>query len=351
MTAQEPEITIVIPVRNERAFINATLDSVLRQHLTLELEVIVAEGRSSDGTRELLDNRAKAEPRLKIVDNPSGATPSALNRALEAARGRFLVRVDGHSLIDPDYVQRLVDHLLSGNCDGVGGRKQAIGESDFGQAVAAAHGSRFGIGDSSYHFAGDARYVDHVPFGAYRADLARKIGGWNERLTRNQDFDFDYRYVRAGGRLLLDPSIVVEWSVRESPPRLARQYFEYGFWKAQVFIRHPRSLHLRWLAPPALAGGLVLAAAFSWTTAGRWTLAIIAASYGVFLATGAIFLSRKTRIRLIPQLTLALATMHLAWGGGFLLGSARAACRGPRLLLHLLPMKSSARRDPPGSIT
>ena len=351
MTEQEPEITIVIPVRNERAFIDATLDSVLRQRLSHEFEVVVAEGRSSDGTRELLEARAGTEPRLKIVDNPSGATPSALNRALEAARGQFLVRVDGHSLIQLDYVQRLVDHLLSGSCEGAGGRKQAIGEGNFGQAVAAAHGSRFGIGDSSYHFAGDTQYVDHVPFGAYRTELARQIGGWNERLTRNQDFDFDYRYVNAGGRLLLDPSIVVEWSVRESPLRLARQYFEYGFWKAQVFIQHPRSLHLRWLAPPALAGALVLSAAFSWTLAGRWALAIIAASYGVFLAVGAISLSRKTSFRLIPQLMLALATMHLAWGGGFLLGSVRAACRGLGRLLHLLPKKSSARRDPPGSIT
>lgn len=351
MTEQEPEITIVIPARNERAFIDETLNSVLQQRLTPEFEVIVAEGRSSDGTRELLEALAETEPRLKIVDNPSGTTPSALNRALENARGRFFVRVDGHSLIEPDYVRRLVDHLLAGNCEGAGGRKQAIGQGDFGRAVAAAHGSRFGIGDSSYHFAGDAQYVDHVPFGAYQTELARRIGGWNERLIRNQDFDFDYRYVRAGGRLLLDPSIVVEWSVRESPLRLARQYSEYGFWKAQVFIQHPRSLHLRWLAPPALAGALVLAATFSWTLAGRWALAIVAASYAVFLAAGAVSISRRTRFRLIPQLMLALTTMHLAWGSGFLLGSARAACRGLGCLLHILPKNSSDRRDPSGPAT
>jgi succinoglycan biosynthesis protein ExoA len=351
VTKLKPEITIVIPVRNERASIEATLNSILQQQLSLEFEVVVSEGGSTDGTRELLETFIETEPRLRIVDNPAKATPSALNRALEAARGRFFVRVDGHSLIEPHYVQRLVDHLLSGKCDGAGGRKKAIGQGDFGQAVAAAHDSRFGIGDSSYHFAGDVQYVDHVPFGAYQTERARRIGGWNERLIRNQDFDFDYRYVRAGGRLLLDPSIVVEWSVRDSPRRLARQYYEYGFWKAKVFIEHPASLHLRWLAPPALVGALTIAIACSWTIVGRWALALIAASYGVFLATGAVSLSRRTRVRLIPKLVLALATMHLAWGSGFLVGSTHAACQGLGRLLRLVPKDPSDRHDQSGLAT
>lgn len=338
---EAPEVTIAIPIRNERDSIEATLESILQQRLQGSFEVVLSEGRSSDGTRDLIEALAAKEPRLRIVDNPSGATPSALNRALEAARGQFFVRVDGHSRIAPDYVERLVSLVRSGECDGAGGRKLAIGQGPFGQAVAAAHSSRFGIGDSEYHFAGARRYVDHVPFGAYRTDLAREIGGWNERLVRNQDFDFDYRFGLAGGRLLLDPSIVVEWNVRESLPRLLRQYFEYGFWKVQVWIGHPRSLHLRWLAPPGLVLALVLTAALSWTTPGLWALVAVAGAYGLFVATGAAVLALRTRLALFPRLLVALASMHLAWGSGFVAGALRTALRGIGRRLRLLPSRRS----------
>lgn len=319
-----PEVTIVMPVRNEARSIEETLRLVLDQEVDAPFEVVVADGRSTDDTRALVEAVAARDSRVRLVDNPAGGTPQALNRALEAARGRYLVRVDGHSAPPPGYVQRLLDHLRSGECDGAGGRKIAVGTSEFGRAVAAAHGSRFGIGDSRYHFGGAVEYVDHVPFGAYATELARRIGGWDETFVRNQDYEFDYRFVTAGGRLLLDPSISIDWNVRESPQRLAKQYYEYGYWRFRSLARHPSSLHARWLVPPTLATALAVGAATSWTRPGRLLLGAAATSYGAVLAVGAHTLAQDARWKPSrARSAAALACMHLPWGAGFALSAAR----------------------------
>jgi glycosyltransferase involved in cell wall biosynthesis len=325
-----PEVTIVMPVRNEERALDATLDAVLAQDLAEPFEVVVAEGASTDGTRALLERRAAADPRIRLVDNPTGATAAALNRALEAARGRYLVRVDGHSLPPRDYVRRLVEHLRSGACEAAGGRKRAVGSGAFGRAVAEAHGSRFGIGDSKYHYSDRVELVDHVPFGAYLTGRARALGGWDEELVRNQDYEFDYRYGAAGGRILLDPSIVVDWQVRERPGALARQYYGYGFWKLRSLARHPGSLHLRWLVPPALVAALAGGAAASPTAPGRWLLTGAAGSYGAFLAAGSALLARRSGPAQAPRLAAALAVMHLSWGAGFLASAAAALLQALR---------------------
>jgi glycosyltransferase involved in cell wall biosynthesis len=321
-----PEVTVVVPARNEVATIDRTLRSVLAQDFDGALEIVVADGRSSDGTREAVERLATEDPRIRLVENPAGETPAALNAALAVARGRWLVRIDGHSRVPPDYVRRLVDHLRSGACDGVGGRKLAVGRGAFGRAVAAAHGSRFGIGDSRYHFDGRPEYVDHVPFGAYATERARRIGGWEERFRRNQDFEFDWRYVEAGGRLLLDPGIEVEWNVRETPAALARQYFEYGSWRCRTLARHPRSLHVRWLAPPVLATALVAGAGLSWTRPGRLALGAVGSAYLGFVAVGAAQLARRTGVHR-RHAALALACMHVPWGAGFALSAVRSSHR------------------------
>jgi succinoglycan biosynthesis protein ExoA len=322
---ETPEITVVMPVRNEVATIDEALDCVLAQDVDAPFELVVAEGRSTDGTRATLERRAAADPRIRIVDNPAGGTPQALNAALRAARGRYLVRIDGHSEIEADYVRRLVEHLRSGRCEGAGGQKRGVGDSRFGRAVAAALGSHFGIGDSKYHHSTRRELVDHVPFGAYLTERARAIGGWDEQLVRNQDYDFDYRYGQAGGRLLLDPEIVVHWRVRETPRALSRQFFEYGFWKFRTFMLHPRSLHARWLAPPALMLALAAGLVFSWSAPGRWLLVGVAGAYALFLLAGAVWLARRIGPALAPFGAAALAIVHLSWGAGFVVSALQSA--------------------------
>jgi succinoglycan biosynthesis protein ExoA len=327
MSAQ-PDVSIVMPVRNEAPYLSEALEAVCSQATDASLEIIVVDGHSTDGTRDIIERWAASDDRLRVVDNPRKGIPQALNRGLSAAQGRFLVRVDGHSSVPPHYVQTLVDHIRAGDCEGAGGRKQAVGHGRFGKAVAAAHSSRFGIGDSKYHYLERLGLVDHIPFGVYLTDRARAIGGWDEELQTNEDYDFDFRYQQAGGRLLLDPTVVFDWRVRESLRGLAHQYFAYGRGKARALLRHPSSLHLRWCVPPALVATLLGGIVFSWTTPGRLLLAVVGGSYALFLLCGAATLGSRIGIRLVPHATLALGTMHLSWGTGFLASVGKQLVQG-----------------------
>jgi glycosyltransferase involved in cell wall biosynthesis len=316
-----PLVSIVMPVRNERARIKETLDAVLAQDLDDPFEVVVADGASTDGTREYLETRAQSDARLRVVDNPRQGTPQALNRLLTAARGHYLVRIDGHSSPPRDYVRRLVDHLRSGECEAVGGSKHAVGTTAFGRATAKAHNSRLGIGDSKYHYATSAQLVDHVPFGAYVTERARQLGGWEEHLVRNQDAEFDFRYRAAGGRILLDPSIVIDWHVRENVSALVKQQFQYGFWRFRSFAMHPASFRPRWLVPPALVLALLLGAVLSWWQPGAILLGVTVAAYVAFLAVAAATLGRHDPVGVVLRIPLALMTLQLSWGAGFLASS------------------------------
>jgi succinoglycan biosynthesis protein ExoA len=320
-----PEVSIIMPVHNEAASLDATLASVCSQASDAPVEVVVVDDHSTDNTRSIIERWGAQDERVRLVINQRRGAANALNSGLEAARGRYLVRVDGHSSIPPDYVQALLDHMRSGACEGAGGQKRAVGEGPFGRAVAVAHGSRFGIGDSKYHYSQRQELVDHIPFGAYLTERARAIGGWDEELRPNEDYDFDFRYQMAGGRLLLDPTIVFDWRVRGTPTRLAHQYYTYGRGKFKTLVRHPSSLHLRWLVPPMLVASLAMGLLLSRTTPGRRLLAVVGGSYALFLLVGAAILGSRVGPRLAPHAALALGTMHLSWGAGFLVSAAKAA--------------------------
>lgn len=319
-----PEVSIIMPVRNEEASLDGALASVCSQATDASIEVIVVNDHSTDSSQSIIERWMVQDERVRVVNSARRGIPQALNCGLEAARGCYLVRVDGHSIIPPHYVQALLDHIRSDACEGAGGHKRAVGQGPFGRAVAAAHGSRFGIGDSKYHYSQQQVLVDHIPFGAYVTELARAIGGWDEELKTNEDYDFDFRYQQAGGRLLFDPTVVVDWRVRETPARLAYQYYAYGSGKFTTLVRHPSSLHLRWLAPPMLVGSLAAGTLLSRTTAGRALLTGVGGSYALFLATGAAILGSRAGVRLAPRVALALSIMHLSWGTGFLSSAGMA---------------------------
>ena len=319
-----PEVSVIMPVHNEAASLDATLASVCSQATDAPVEVILVDDHSTDSSRSIIERWAMKDERIRLVSNPRRGAANALNSGLESARGRYLIRIDGHSIVPPNYVQVLLDHLSSGACEGAGGHKRAVGQGPFGWAVAAAHGSRLGIGNSKYHYSQRQELVDHIPFGAYITERARAIGGWDEELRPNEDYDFDFRYQQAGGRLLFDPAIVFDWRVRETPTRLAHQYYTYGRGRYRTLARHPSSLHLRWLAPPMLVVSLGTGILLSWTTRGRVFLAVVCGSYTLFLVVGASILGSRVGMRLAPHAALALGTMHLSWGTGFLVSAGRA---------------------------
>jgi succinoglycan biosynthesis protein ExoA len=308
-------VTVVVPACNEERFLGACLDSVLAQEYD-ELQVVVVDGASSDGTVDVVRARMAQDPRVELLHNPRRNIPSSLNLAVDQARGRWLVRVDAHSTIDPTYVTTAVERLQEGDWDGVGGRKEGVGRTPAGRAIAVAMGSRLGVGNSTYHFGTTPQEVDHLAFGAYPLDVVLRVGGWDEGLTANEDFEFDYRVRAAGGRLLFDPRLVIRWHCRQSVADLFRQYHRYGRGKVDVAWLHPESLHLRHVAPPAFvayaAAGLVLNARHP----ARW-LAMVA-PYALAVAAGSVqsghqLDSPRDRLRL-PGAFLA---MHIGWGVGF----------------------------------
>jgi succinoglycan biosynthesis protein ExoA len=318
-------VTVIMPARNEEQAIGAALDSVLGQTYR-ELQFVVIEGGSTDRTRALIEQAQAQDARIEIVTNPRPGIPVSLNLGLAAARGRWLVRVDAHSTVPPTYVADLVARLREGTWAGVGGIKPGVGITPAGRAIAAAMSSRFGVGNSKYHYATSEIEVDHLPFGAYPVDLLREVGGWDETLVANEDYELDYRLRQRGGRLLLDPRVVIAWHCRQSVPDLYRQYVRYGRGKADVAMLHPTSLSPRHVVAPALVAWLVVAGLRGPRHPAQALLMVSPYVAGVAVAT------RKTRGALEDDadwvhLPGAFAAMHVGWGYGFWAGLIRGLLR------------------------
>jgi succinoglycan biosynthesis protein ExoA len=327
MTDESSAVSVVLPVRNEASFIAATLDSILTQDYSGPLEIVIADGMSTDGTRDIIAACAAADSRIRLVDNPAGRTPSGLNRAIAAATGEVIVRCDGHSELPTSYVRTAVRLLAETGAANVGGVQRAEGSSPFSRAVAYAMSSPLGVGDARFHYGGAAGAVDTVYLGAFRRDAVEAAGGFDESLLRNQDYELNIRLRAAGGTVYFDPRLAVVYHPRDSVGALARQYFQYGRWKRRVVRMHPASLRLRQLAPPLLVAGLVgsvLLAFGPWPRLG-WLLPAVYT--GSLVVAGGFEVGRRRDLAAF-LLPVAVATMHLAWGCGFLVGGAGRGDQG-----------------------
>jgi len=320
-----PLVTVVMAIRNEEKFIERSLSAVLEQdYPTARYEVIVADGQSTDSTPEILRNLQTKYPFLTVVSNPGKIVSPGLNAAIRAARGEYIVRVDGHTIIERDYVRRCVEKLQTTGADNVGGKMNAISEGEFGQCVALATSSRFGVGGALFHYCDEERWVDTVYLGAWRRDLFARIGLFDEEQVRNQDDEFNYRLQEQDGRVLLSPAIKSIYYNRATPKKLFRQYFEYGYWKVRVMQKHPTQMRSRQFAPPAFVGALLVTACLAlFTTFGGWLLAGLSALYLAANFAAAFLTAKKSSYRYLPGLMLSFGCLHIGYGAGFLLGLAR----------------------------
>lgn len=319
-----PRISIIIPCYNEQATIRQLLEAIYRQtYPHAEMEVVIADGLSEDATRDEIAAFQKEHPDLavRVVDNTARTIPSGINCAIQASVGETIIRMDAHSQPYPNYVERCLSALDAKLGDNVGGvweikpgRKSWIAESI---AVAAAH--PLGVGDAGYRIGAQASAVDTVPFGAFRRSLIDKIGLFDETLLSNEDYEFNTRIRQSGGRIWLDPEIVTVYYARSTLPDLARQYWRYGYWKFRMLQRYPDTLRWRQGLPPLFVASLVVLTLLAWWPPANWLfgLELILYSVVLFLA-GALLFLRQRKIYLVIGLPLSIATMHLAWGGGFL---------------------------------
>ena len=315
----QPTVTIILPTLNERSFIRDCLDSLLAQDYDNVLELLVVDGGSTDGTRDIV--ASEGEP-VRLVDNPRVTAAAAMNVGLAEAKGDVVCRADAHTLYAADYVRRCVEILLSTGADNVGGPMRPVGTTSFGRAVAAVTTSAFGVGPAKFHIGGQQSEVDTVYLGCWRRETLEGVGGYDESTLQwaAEDQELNFRIRRGGGRVVMDPSIRSWYFPREAPRALGRQYFNYGVCKASTLLKHRSLPSWRPLAP----AGLVAATALGLVAGRRWWRIAVPAGHGAAAVVVALRLGEDPGVA-PHRAAAAIAVCHWSYGAGFWAGLWRAA--------------------------
>jgi glycosyltransferase involved in cell wall biosynthesis len=319
-----PAVSVVLTVLNEERHLRAAVRSVLEQDYPGAIEVVLALGPSKDRSDAVAAELA-ADPRVTSVANPTGRTPNGLNLAIAASHYPIVARVDGHSVIPPDYLRRAVELLERTGADNVGGLMSAKGVTDIEQAIATAMTSKLGVGNAPFHVGGSEGPADTVYLGVFRRTALERVGGYDETFSRAQDWEMNYRIRASGGLVWFSPELSVSYRPRSSLRAMADQYFHYGRWRRQVIRAHPGSVNFRYLAPPlALLGvvaGLVLSTFLT-------PLALtVPAAYLLLVVAGSLVIGRRLPPGALALLPIVITTMHMTWGAGFL-SSWRSVAQG-----------------------
>jgi glycosyltransferase involved in cell wall biosynthesis len=320
-----PLVSIIIPCYNEQATIRLLLEAIYQQTFPREnLEVIIADGLSTDRTRTEISFFQQNNPDLviRVVDNPKKTIPAALNRGLEVANGHYIVRLDAHSMPESNYVQLCVADLDAGLGENIGGVWEIWpgGEGWIARAIAKAASHPLGVGDALYRYTTQAGAVDTVPFGAFRRETFLRLGSFDESLLTNEDYEFNARLRLQGGKIWLDPEIRSIYFSRPNLESLARQYWRYGYWKWRMLRRYPKTLRWRQALPPLFVASLIGLGVLSlFFRLARFGLGIEVFLYLLVLLIGALQIAvHQKDLRLWVGVPLAVATMHISWGAGFL---------------------------------
>ena len=321
------EISVILPVLNEEKYLEDAVTAILAQQYDGKIEVILAVAPSVDRTSEIAQRLHINDPRVVIVDNPTGRTATGLNLAIAASQYSIIVRVDGHANIPNNYCQLVSEILESTGAVNVGGVMAAQGQSLFERSVARAMRSPLGVGASRFHTGGGAGEVDTVYLGAFRKEAVLAVGGFDERFTRAQDWELNFRLRQAGGVVYFDPRLIVTYRPRSTVKALAKQYFEYGRWRRVVSRRHQGTINYRYLAPPFTVAATTLSLLLGWLVSSL--LFIPALVYAVFILIASAVIGKSMGESLC--LPTILLTMHISWGLGFLTSPKSLA---PAVTLH-----------------
>ncbi len=325
-----PYVTVIMPIHNEEMFIHHSLGAVLEQDYPSDrIEVLVVDGMSTDQTPKIIQQFIIESGRktVRLLKNNGRIVPAGLNLAIRQARGDIIVRVDGHTVIAPDYVRKCVETLQRTHADNVGGRMNAVGVGTFGKTVALATSTSFGIGNGHFHYSEKEEWVDTVYMGAWPRQVFERLGQFDEELVRDQDDEFNYRLRAAGGRILLDPQIKSEYTVRSSRSKLWQQYYQYGLWKVRVLQKHPRQMSLRQFIPPVFVLGLLGSILLASSSSFRPLALILPVLYAVANLTASAITSAKKGWNYMLLLPVVFSVLHISYGLGFLTGLIRFANR------------------------
>lgn len=317
-----PEISVVVPCRNEKDHIEECIRSLFNQEGPLgKYEIIVADGMSDDGTREILKNLAEEDHRLVIVNNPFKSTATGLNIAIRKARGKVVIRMDAHTRCASDYLRQCLDVLYKSGASNVGGPARTYAKGYVQSAIRAAFHSAFAVGCARFHDVEYEGHVDTVTYGCWFRDLHKKVGFFDEELMCNEDDEFNFRLTQAGERIWQSPLIKSWYTPRASLTDLCRQYWKYGYWKVRVIQKHKFPASIRHVVP----GGFVFLLIFFlflsllWKPAG-WMWFVLISMYVCCTMAASLLTAAKWGWRYLPILLLVFPCYQISYGFGFLCG-------------------------------
>ena len=332
-------VSVIIPCYNEEKFIGKALANLVGQYPADYYEIVIVDGQSEDRTRAVVTEFQQLHPdiALTVIDNPARTIPHGLNLGIAAARGEIIARIDAHAAPSVGYIRRCVAVLNDRRAAVVGMpcRVRPSGETPMARAIAVAVSHRFGIGDAKYRLDvapsfSEPEEVDTVAFACFRKSLWMSLGGFNEKLLTNEDYDFNYRARQRGVRVVLDRSEHCDYFARATLSSLAGQYLRYGFWKAQMLKQQPRSLKLRHTVAPAFVLAIMFLAAFGFlSSVALYALVFLLASHALVGFAFALTSEKYGRgARMIALLPLIFFTIHISWGTSFLVGLVHPLPRG-----------------------
>jgi glycosyltransferase involved in cell wall biosynthesis len=322
MTGGAIGASVLVPVLNEEAHIEQSIEAMLGQRFDRPLEILVMEGGSNDRTPEIVAQLARRDDRVRVLANPKRRIPHALNIGLRQARGEYIVRMDAHAYYPPEYIARAVERFEVGDVECVSGPPSPHGDGKWSRRIALALRTPLGVGAASFRNATRETEVDTAFTGVWRRSRLLELGGWDERWTVNEDAELAARIREAGGRYVCLPAMAARWVPRDSIAALARQYFRYGQYRAKTARHHPKGLRATHLLPPAVA--VLLTAGALAPTRPRRVARLMLLPYGAALVAGsAVAAGDDVPATDLASLPVVFATMHVTWGAGFIVGSLR----------------------------
>ncbi len=323
-SASLPQVSVILPILNEARDLVASISAILRQDYPPGFEVILALGPSKDDTNRIATELAAKDARIILVDNPTGRTANGLNAAISKSRYPIISRIDGHAEVSNTYLRDAVEILLKTQAVNVGGIMAAEGKTNFEKAVATAMRSPLGVGAARFHTGGSAGPADTVYLGTFLKSALVAVGGYDERFTRAQDWELNFRLRAAGGIVWFDPSLLVTYRPRPNLRALAKQYFEYGTWRRVVTRSHKGSVNYRYLAPPVAVVLNLISLVLSVTLNSIFLVPILC--YLLLILLGSLRIGKSALEKLfLPPI---LITMHMVWGAGFLTSPKRLMQQG-----------------------
>ena len=314
-------ISVVMPVYNEEKYIENCIDSLLLQDYPQEcMEWIFVDGMSSDRTRELIGSYIEKYPKLiKLLSNPNKTVPYAMNIGIKEVRGKYIIRLDAHADYSKDYISKCVYCLDTTDADNVGGVAETKSKGFVGNAIAKMLSSRFGVGNSEFRTNGESGYVDTVPFGAFRREVFEKWGGYDERLTRNQDNEMNYRIRKNGGKIYLSSDIKLSYYCRDSIKGISDMALKNGMWNVITMKLCPGSMGVRHFIPLAFLLSLIILPIAGIIYHPIWWL--FALEMALYFGLDCLFSAKQASgLKEFFLLVLLFPVFHITYGVGSLKG-------------------------------